>query len=183
MIASGTTGSLNGTSSPKKSIQLIVFAPINSDMEDDEDRIYMVCPSSLKVVEVIEKYDDEAIEYLSKLGKKLKRSEIPAKEFTEELDTEFEGEIEVAGEDIEDSVVVEKSKGEKLLSIEEELDEDLVAFAGGGLGDIFPDDPDELHDVSDIDMADAISLLDMEDDESDLEALGDFVNEDELPEL
>lgn len=183
MTASGTKGPMVKTSNAKKSIQLIVFAPINADPEDDDNRIYMVCPSSLKVVEVVEKYDEDAINYLSLLGKKLKKSEVPADKFEETLSEEFDGEIEVAGE-VDSVHIPSPEKAEKqLTSIEEELDEDLVTFAGKSLDDIFPDDGEELHTVSDIDMADAISLLDQEEDETDLKELGEFIDSDELPEL
>lgn len=181
MTASGTKGSVLKTSAVKKSIQLIVFAPINSDPEDEDNRIYMVCPSSLKVVEVVEKFDDDAIKYLSMLGKKLKKSEVSPEKFTENIESEFDGEIEVAGENIED--VKEINTEESLTSLEEELDEDLVTFAGKAMDDIFPDDSEKIHDVSDIDMADAISLLDQEEDETDLKELGEFIDDDGLPEL
>lgn len=182
MAATSNKGPVTDPSMLKKSVQLIVFAPVNADPDDDSNRIYMVCPSTLKVVEVIEKYDDEAINYLSALGKRFKKSEIPAKEFSDEISAEFEGEIEVAGE-VEEEVKEILNEDEELTSLEEELDEDIVTFAGKGLDEIFPSDDEDLKDVSDVDMADAISLLDQDDDESDLESLVDFVDEEELPEL
>jgi len=162
---------------------LIVFAPVNADPEDEDSRIYMVCPASLKVVEVVEKYDDEAINYLSTLGKSKKRTEIPAKEFIDDLGKEFEGEIEVAGEMVEEvKEIIEEDEG--IAALTDELDEDVVTFASGKLEDIFPDDPsDGTAHISDVDMADALELLDQDDDESDLNGLSGFVDDEELPEL
>ena len=65
----------------------------------------------------------------------------------------------------------------------DELDEDIVTFAGNGLDEIFPDEDKDVAQYSDVDMAEALTLLDQEDDESDLESLVDFVDDEELPEL
>ncbi len=182
MAATKDKGPVTDPSSLKKSVQFIVFAPVNSDPDDDANRIYMVCPATLKVVEVIEKYDEEAVKYLSALGKKFKKSEIPPKEFNSDLTEEFDGEIEVAGEVHEEANEI-LEEDESLTSLEEELDDDLVTFVGKGLDEIFPTEDEDIKNVSEVDMADAISLLDQEDDDADLKGLTDFVDDDELPEL
>lgn len=184
MPAPKTKGPTTDVANLKKSVQLIVFAPINSDENDEENLIYMVCPASLKVVEVIEKFDDEAIEYLSTLGKKKKRKEVSVDTLDDDLGIEFDGEIEVAGEIVEEAKEVLKNDDE-VQTLDAELDEDIVTFASASLDDIFPDAGGDhsVSSVSDVDMADALALLDEEDSEEDLESLAGFVDADELPEL
>lgn len=170
----------------KKGIQLIVFAPINADSNDEENRIYMVCPSSLKVVEVIEKFGEEADQYLALLGKHKKKSATPPSEFSDDVDSIDEISDDLI-EDNSGSVNLSESTGKSLKGIESELDEDLITFASESLGDIFPEEGEgsPKSNYSDTDLADALALLDEEDDESALSQFGDFKSDEDesLPEL
>lgn len=178
----------------EKGIQFVVFAPINADPNDEDSRIYMVCPTSLKVVEVVEKFGDDADEYLVRLGKTKKRNTQSSSTFIDDLGDAV---------DVDDSLVedgsgyteskVSTGSGTKAVTDDveplesfEDMEEDVVSFANDSMLDIFPDDgTSDLHDhsVSDVDMADALALLD-EDDESGELDLDDFSDDEgELPSL
>lgn len=173
------------TEESEKGIQLIVFSPINSDPDNEESFIYMVCPSSLKVVEVIEKTGDEAKEYLALLSKRKIRSSAPAKTFIEELGNSPDADTGIL-ENNSAPVLNEDLEEENISSLEDEVDGDIITYASEALTDIFPEDPnsDDYHtDVSDIDMADALALLDSDSD-TELPDLNDFKDDDDnLPEL
>lgn len=191
MSASRTKNQDDVSNTVKRSVQLIVFAPLNADRDDEDKLIYMVCPSSLRVVEVVEKFDDEAITYLSTLSRSKVKTEKPAKDFMEDLSSQFDGEIEIAGESntLEDEIdeMVDSSEVTSMKSQADSLDEDIVAFASQKLDDIFPDDDDAPRVKGDphVDMDTALSMLDAEDDENleDLLSLDDFGGDDGLPEL
>lgn len=170
----------------KKGVQLVVFAPINADPNDEESRIYMVCPASLKVVEVIEKFDEEADEYLALLGKHKKKNRSSATDFVEEVESIDEISDDLIEDNSGSTSTPTDPEAQPLKNIESELDEDIVTFASEALGDIFPEDGETTKDkqYSDVDLADALSLLDEEDDESGLKDLEDFKGDDEsLPSL
>ncbi len=191
MSASRTKNQDDVSNTVKRSVQLIVFAPLNADRDDEDKLIYMVCPSSLRVVEVVEKFDDEAITYLSTLSRSKVKTEKPAKDFMEDLSSQFDGEIEIAGESntLEDEIdeMVDSSEVTSMKSQADSLDEDIVAFASQKLDDIFPDDDDAPRVKGDphVDMDTALSMLDADDDENleDLLSLDDFGGDDGLPEL
>jgi hypothetical protein len=174
----------DGIHSANNGVQLIVFAPVNSDPDDEDHRVYMVCPSSMKVVEVIEKYDEEAEQYLELLGRNKRKSSKPAVDFVEDLETIAE---------ISDDLIEDNSGSESVVDLVEEdiklldseLDEDIVSFASDALGDIFPDDGSSKSTIiNDIDLDDALALLDQEEDDSDLAQFSDFVDDDDsLPAL
>lgn len=171
----------------RKSIQLIVFAPAKADPNDEDSRIYIVCPSSLKVVEVIEKFDDDAEEYITLLNKNKQKKTLSSRTFIEDLGKTVEVEDSLVDETDIDSLDAEVIDGvTKSSAGVDDLDEDVVAFASDSLGDIFPDEGghESTASVSDVDLADALSLLDKEEDEEDLKSLDDFVDdEDEIREL
>lgn len=166
-----------------RGVQLIVFAPINSDPDDEDNRIYMLCPSSLKVVEVVEKFGSEADDFMNLLGQHKKKSSTQPSEFTDELTSVNE----VSDDMIEDNSGSVFLQGKDIKTLETELDEDIVSFASDALGDIFPDDGDEdsvVASASDVDLADALAMLDEEDDDSDLTDFSDFkADDDSLPSL
>lgn len=192
MSASRTKNQDDVSNGVKRSVQLIVFAPLNADRDDEDKLIYMVCPSSLRVVEVVEKFDDEAITYLSTLSRSKVKTEKPAKDFMDDLSSQFDGEIEIAGESstFEDEIdeMVDSSEVTSMKSQADSLDEDIVAFASQKLDDIFPDDDDAPRVKGDpqVDMDTALSMLDAEDDDDNLESIlgmDDFGDSDGLPEL
>lgn len=176
--------------SEEKGIQFVVFAPINADPNDEDSRIYMVCPSSLKVVEIVEKFGEEADNYLSLLGKNKKKSTHSSSTFIDDLGDAVEVDDSLvedgsgyktpakADGGIDDTTQLESFGG---------LEEDVVAFANDDLLDIFPDDGDHAEigeKVTDVDMADALALLDQDEDEVELTDLDDFSDDDgELPSL
>ncbi|MCA9375295.1 hypothetical protein KC622_03115 [Candidatus Dojkabacteria bacterium] len=172
------------TEENEKGVQLIVFSPINSDLEDEDSFIYMVCPSSLKVVEVIEKTGDDAEEYLALLNKKKVRSSVSPKTFIEELGNTPE--VESGLLENNSSPSLDEELSENVASLEDEVDEDIITYASEALTDIFPDDSgsdDHQSDVSDVDMAEALALLDADSD-ADFPDLNDFKDDDDnLPEL
>jgi len=164
----------------KKSVQIIVFAPVNSKDLNEDDYIYMVCPSSLKVVEVVEKFDDDAQQYLKILSKTKEKHNVDASKVEDTLNIPVDTtdiEIEIADtNDFSNAVKDDLENDDNATHVSEELDQDIEIFADQGLSDIFPDDNSDSFDssVSDIDMADALALLD-EEEEPDPEHFDDFI--------
>ena len=176
-------------SDPKKSVQLIVFSPVNADPSDEDHRIYMVCPASLRVVEVVEKFDDEAMEYVDLLGRKKVKKELDSTSIESDLTTEFAGEIEVTDTNDFSTTVKEKlDDNEDAATLSDEQDVEITTFASESLIDIFPDDGDtgqKDDGVSDLDLAEAFALLDEEDNEEDTAHFEDFLDQESesVPEL
>lgn len=169
-------------------VQLLVFAPAGSDHDDEDNRIYMVVPSTLKVVEVVEKFGDEAGEFLTLLAKSKHKGTLPGRTFIDDIGDSMEEEdgTLVTEDEIEALNGIDIDGINEFAAEELELDDDIVAFASDALGDIFPDDGKVSEVVSDVDMADALDLLDKEEDDSDLEELvGDMADDgmDDLPTL
>lgn len=176
--------------SDEKGIQFVVFAPVNADPDDEDSRIYMVCPASLKVVEVVEKSGEEADEYLTRLGKTKKKTEQSSSTFIDDLGDAVDVDDSLVQDGSGYSAAKKKNDDEEEVAGElgsfEDIEEDVVAFANDSLLDIFPDDGssgDATSAVSDVDMADALALLDQDDEVGDIE-LDDFSDDDgELPSL
>jgi hypothetical protein len=173
-------------------VQLIVFAPANAKDDDEFQKIYMVCPAQLRVVEVVEKYGEDAENYLMKLATRKEKSSLSPKTFIEDIsDSVDDNGTLVTDEDFEalNGVPIEGINRMATQSFQEELDDDIVAFASGSLGDIFPvgDDGEEesVKVMNPHEMDDMLSLLDQEDDDSDLTELtnSDGDDLDSLPEL
>jgi hypothetical protein len=172
-------------------VQLIVFAPANADPADELQKIYMVCPSALRVVEVVEKYGDDAEDYLVGLARKKDKSALSPKTFLEDISDAVEDDGTLVSDDDFESLngvdiqgLNEAAKDE----MSDGLEEDIVAFANGSLGDIFPDDgTDGSSKKVKHDMASALDILDGEDNDDDLnEVVGGLSGNDgldALPEL
>jgi len=172
-------------------VQLIVFAPANADPDDDLQKIYMVCPSALRVVEVVEKYGEDAENYLVGLAKKKDKSSLSPKTFLEDISDSIEDDgTLVSDEDFEalNGVDIQGLTETAKEEFSDELEEDIVAFANGSLGDIFPDEEDSRSSRKvQHDMASALDILDGEDNDDDLhEVVGGLSGDDgldSLPEL
>ena len=189
----------------RKRIQLIVFAPNDPSLDPDEHRTYMVCPPSLRVIEVVEKLGDEAEVYLELLTSKAKgKSKTGTKAAFVGEDAVADGdgapedeiEIQVSGS-LSDDDSDEEGDSSRAMSdvqaIEEaaerslELDDDVVAFAAG-LDDIFPEDGSAGESLDDapigLDMEEAIALLDENDSADDVAELASaMMGDDGLPTL
>lgn len=184
-----TTKSVIPKEQQRKSVQIIVFAPASSDVDELENLTYMVCPSSLKVIDVVEKFDDEAEEYINLLNKDKIKSTVSSKTFIDDLAKTID--IENGLMTSEDLDQVNGLNHDELSNVrklnEEGLDEDIVAFASEEFGDpIFGDEEvEDLHNkVSDEDIADIMIDLDKVDDDTDLKGLVDDLDQDgNLPEL
>lgn len=176
----------------ERGVQLIVFAPANASSDDEFQKIYMVCPAQLRVVEVIEKYGEDAEEYLMKLATRKEKSSLSPKTFIDDIkDSVTDDGTLVTEEDFEslNGVPIEGINRIASQSLREELDEDVIAFASGSLGDIFPvgddEEEEEPKSMDSHEMDDMLSMLDQEDDDSDLTELtnSDGDDLDSLPEL
>jgi len=172
-------------------VQLIVFAPINADPDDELQKIYMVCPSALRVVEVVEKYGEDAENYLVSLARKKDKSSLSPQTFLEDISDSIEDDgTLVSDADFEalNGVDIQGLNDTAKDELSDELEEDIVAFANGSLGDIFPDDEENTSNKKvDHDMASALDILDGEDNDDDLhEVVGGLSGDDgldALPEL
>lgn len=184
-----TTKSAIPRDTQRKSVQIIVFAPANAEADEQENLTYMVCPSSLKVIDVVEKFDDEAEEYINLLNKDRIKSTVSSKTFIDDLAKTID--IENGLMTSEEMDEVHDLNNEELESVrklnEDGLDEDIIAFASEELGEpIFGDeDVENLQSkVSDVDIADIMIDLDKVDDDSDLKGLVEDLDQDgALPEL
>ncbi len=61
---------INSSNKPVFTIQIIRYYCTNCGEEKEEVRLCSTCSSSMRVVEVVEKYGDEAKEYLQQFSKK-----------------------------------------------------------------------------------------------------------------
>ncbi len=182
----------------RKRVQIIVFAPNDPMVDPDENQSYMICPPSLRVLEVIEKFDDEAEKYLDLLQSKKnakttrKTSHFVGEDFDDGAD---DVEIQISGA-MSPKAGVGKRR-DSVEAIEEAavdslgLDSDIVAFASE-LDDIFPEDATDYGTGSDdggsennVDLEDALALLDESSDGEDVEALANAMmgDDDSLPSL
>jgi len=138
-------------------IHVVMFSCPNCSHETEEVKFCSECGKPMKVINVIEKFGNEADEFLEKLRKNLE-----------------EGTITVTGDNVE----VSEDEAPTIIKLSEEdhIKEDKEENSGA-LGVIFPDD-DQSNISSegvDIDFMDALEKLDEEEEEP-----GEF---NELPEL
>lgn len=173
-------------------VQLIVFAPANADPADEQQKIYMVCPSALRVVEVVEKYGEDAENYLVKLAQNKEKSALSPNKFIDDIAESVDDDgTMVTEEDFEalNGVDIQGLNKRAKSDLSDELDEEIVAFASGSLGDIFPMDEEEEESTGTpgVDMEDALKLLDEEEDDTDLNSMVNGLSGnddlDSLPEL
>ncbi|MCC7290100.1 hypothetical protein IT417_02525 [bacterium] len=146
------------------SIHIVVFACTNCGEEFEELRLCKECKSPMKVVQVTEKFGNEADEYLAKLKREGVWDDTSVHP---KHDENSDGGIAGSSDELDDIDI--KIAGQE--STEETI-EDLE------LGDIYPDDESgerTTKNVTDMDWSEALDKLDEEEDTSDL-------NE-ELPEL
>lgn len=170
----------------ENSIQLIVFAPVNAEPDDTSSHIYMVCPSSMKVVEVIEKFGDEADHFMELLGRRKKKSVSQGNEVTKNLEdiahiTDDIIEDNSGGSDTAPEDGIDPSSVSDFALIDDELDEDVMIFASNSLDEIFPDDGAATNTSGnpDIDLESALALLDEDDTDEDLSDIADFTDDDD----
>ncbi len=172
MAASKTkkTGNGNKVIKPVNSIHVVVFACSHCGEEIEELKLCNECNSPMKVVQVFEKFGQEADEYLAELKKEgmWDADSVSPKKKKEKID---DGGI--SGDDLDhlDIPIMGVNDG----GVKEDLDD--------GLSDIFPDEDDEVESATsgsqDLDFMEALEKLDEEDQIEDLEELGP----DGLPEL
>lgn len=168
MTASNTKSKVEEKTTKKiNSIHIVLFACPNCGEEIEELKLCKECKSPMKVIQVIEKFGNEADEYLEKLKKdgvwddtavRPKHDDLHDGGIATNVDELDDIDIKVAGEILEDEV------------------DDMA------LGDIYPDndsdsEPDHKQANVDVDLdwAETLDKLDEEEDTSDLK--------DELPEL
>lgn len=165
MTASNTKSKEEEKTTKKiNSIHLVVFACQNCGEEFEELRLCKECKSPMKVIQVIEKFGDEADEYLAKLKR----------------DGEWEdNSVRPKHDDLKDGGLSIAEDELDYIDIKVAGEDDVVDPADMPIGDIFPDDEAEHTPVikgeADLDWTEALDKLDEEEDTSDLD--------DELPEL
>lgn len=138
-------------------IHVVMFSCPNCTHETEEIKFCDECGKPMRVINVIEKFGDEADEFLEKLRKDIEDGTVTIKgEHLDELEDEAPVIIKLSDED----------------HIEDEEEED-----SGALGVIYPDDdqPVTSSEGADMDFMDALEKLDEEDEDP-----GEF---NDLPEL
>lgn len=153
---------------PVNSVHIVIYACSNCGEEVEELKLCNECNSPMKVVQVIEKYGEEADEYLEQLKKdgNWDAGVVTPKKKVESSDGGISAD-EIDHLDIPITGLHEEE--------EEEEDEPM------GLGEIFPDDDDSGNKpaTQDIDFMEALEKLDEEDEVENMDGLGP----DGLPEL
>lgn len=168
MTASNTKTTDKKVVQPMKSIHIVVFGCPNCGEELEELKLCKECNSPMKVVQVIEKFGQDAEEYLAHLKREgiwTSDSVMPKKNVDD-----VSG---IGADDLDDLDIPIKG-----------LAEDSSTFAEpdvAGLTDIFPDDGAPSTAEPDLDFQEALSTLD-EEEEDMAEDLGDL-GPDGLPEL
>ncbi|MBI2357060.1 hypothetical protein HYV12_03370 [Candidatus Dojkabacteria bacterium] len=166
MTASNTKTTDKKVVQPVKSIHIVVFGCSNCGEELEELKLCKECNSTMKVVQVIEKFGEDAESYLAHLKREgvwSSDSVTPKKKDDDDEDSGI-GDDDLDGLDI------------PIRGIPEDTFEDTP-----GLTDIFPDEGAPSSLEPDVDFQKALSALDEEEEDvtKDLEDLGP----DGLPEL
>jgi len=149
---------------PVKSIHIVLYSCTNCGEEIEELKLCPECNSPMKVIQVSEKFGEEADVYLEKLKKEGNWDSdnvTPKKEETDDDDDIDEDDLDAVDIPIH--------------GVEDKVDD------VEGLGDIYPDDSavSKQKGPEDMDFMEALEKLDEEDDIEDLDDLGP----DGLPEL
>jgi hypothetical protein len=167
MAASKTKKNGNGDKviKPVNSIHIVVYACSNCGEELEELKLCNECNSPMKVIQVLEKYGDEADQYLEKL-KKEGNWDADAVQPKKKAETDDGG---ISADEIDNLDI-------PITGVHEEEEEESVA-----LGDIFPDDEESSSKPAnkDIDFMEALEKLDEEDEVEDMDGFG----KDGIPEL
>lgn len=169
MTASNTKTTDRKVVQPMKSIHIVVFGCPNCGEEIEELKLCKECKSPMKVVQVIEKFGQDAEDYLAHLKREgiwTADSVMPKKG-----DVDDDGDGGIGDDDLDDLDIPIKGLAEDK---EDLVDEPPV------LGDIFPDEGVPSSKEPDMDFQEALSALDEEDEGvTDMDDLGP----DGLPEL
>ncbi|KKR05766.1 MAG: hypothetical protein UT34_C0002G0273 [candidate division WS6 bacterium GW2011_GWF2_39_15] len=169
MTASNTKTTDKKVVAPVKSIHVVVYACTNCGEEVEELKLCKECNSPMKVIQVFEKFGEDADKYLSQLKKE---GEWDADSVTpKKAHAVNDGGID--SDDLEELDIPIKGIADDPFE-EEKVDVD-------DLTDIFPDDGQTAGVEPDVDFQKALSALDEEEEDvsKDLEDLGP----DGLPEL
>lgn len=152
---------------PRQSVHVVFFSCPNCGEETEHIQFCPDCGKPMRVIDVVEKFGDEADEFLKSIKTKLEDGDLSPNDYITAKDDESPN-IIVLGED------------------EHINDDDAVTDDTSTLDDIFPDDdenttssaPEALTDLDDI-----VAELDKEeDDDFSLDSLDD-IGEEGLPEL
>jgi hypothetical protein len=144
-----------------------VYACSNCGEEVEELKLCNECNSPMKVIQVLEKYGEEADQYLEKLKKE---GDWDATAVTPKKKAEAD-DGGISSDEVDHLDI-------PITGLHEESDDEPV-----GLGEIFPDDDDDSSTSKpaskDLDFMEALEKLDEEDEVEDMDGLGP----DGLPEL
>lgn len=148
----------------RQSVHVVFFSCSNCGEEQDYIQFCPDCGKPMRVINVVEKFGNEAEEYIKKIEDRLAGG--------------------VHGKQEEATKVIQEEESNIIILDEEEPVDEIIVEEVDSLGDIFPDDSDEKpsevnsNDFSDLD--DIVAELDKEEDD-DL-GIDDF-GDDGLPEL
>lgn len=149
----------------RQSVHVVFFSCGNCGEEVEYIQFCPDCGKPMRVIDVVEKFGEEAEGFIKKVEDRLAQNPAPEKEYTDIVE-EPESNIIILGED-------------------EHLNDGAVVDDVDSLDEIFPDDDSDVEktvakseeDLSDLD--DIVAELDKEDDDFSMDDFGD----DGLPEL
>ena len=159
---------------PLKSIQIVVFSCGNCGEEIEELKLCPDCKAPMRVVQVIEKYGDDAEAYLRALKGKITEEEIVSDSDVADLDK---------SEDLSHGIVSSKELDD--LDAKDGNTDNLVEGLDEGIDEIFPDDSagGSSPVTKDKDFEEALKALDEEEEAPSYDGFGGGDDNDELPEL
>ncbi len=151
----------------RQSVHVVFFSCQNCGEEVEHIQFCPDCGKPMRVIDVVEKFGEDAEEFIKKVEDRLA------------------GETPLVEEKVFNDIVDEPESNVIILEDDEHIDSDAVVEEVDSLEDIFPDDDSDTEpkvsqsseDLSDLD--DIVAELDKEDDDFSMDDFGD----DGLPEL